>query len=155
MNIISTKSHSLLNNTDSLSNSELARMKNSDLKNTLGEYTSWISIGKLGKTCNSIIAKKRFFGKDKHQYFLQFLPDKKDIKKTLVLYIHGGGWNHFEPNNFKYVGSFFTNLGYPTISLGYRLTPKNKYPAQIEDLFMGYSKAIQNIITKTFKLTMS
>ena len=64
---------------------------------------------------------------------------------TLVFYIHGGGWNHFEPDDFKYVGSFFSNLGYPTISLGYRLTPKNKYPAQIEDILTGYSTAMQNL----------
>lgn len=67
----STKTHSLLNNTDNLSDSELNTMKNSPFKNTLEEYSSWFSIGKLGKNCNSISTKKHFFGNDKHQYFLQ------------------------------------------------------------------------------------
>ena len=136
------KIHSLLNNTNNLSDSELNTMKSCSFRNTLGEYISWFTVGKGG---NSNTAKKHFYGKDKHQYILQFIPDGNDIKKTLVIYIHGGGWNHFEPDDFKYVGAFFSNLGYPTTSLGYRLTPKNKYPAQIEDVLTGYSTVIQNL----------
>jgi hypothetical protein len=91
-------------------------MKNSPFKKTLEEYSSWFSIGKLGKVRNSVPAKQHPFGNDKHQYFLQFTPRE---------------------NDFKYVGTFFSNMGYPTVPLGYRFTPKNSYPAQIEDVFTG------------------
>ena len=32
--------------------------------------------------------------------------------------------------------------GYRVISIGYRLSPKNKYPCQIEDVCSGYNAAI-------------
>lgn len=33
--------------------------------------------------------------------------------------------------------------GYRFVSLGYRLSPKNKYPCQIEDVCAGYNKAVE------------
>lgn len=34
------------------------------------------------------------------------------------------------------------SYGYRFISIGYRLSPKNKYPVQIEDVCKGYNVAI-------------
>ena len=64
------------------------------------------------------------FGKDKEQYFLYYEPDRLASGKIIV-WVHGGGWN----------------AGNPKL-LGYRLSPKYKYPCQLRDVCTGYSSAV-------------
>ncbi|MBP3604211.1 MAG: alpha/beta hydrolase [Lachnospiraceae bacterium] len=97
---------------------------------------------KLSKVKKEIIPERIDYGSDKNQYFLHFAPkgDKKDI---VVVWVHGGGWNAGTPDDFKYVGQHFAMQGYHCISLGYRLSPKNKYPIQIEDVCAGFNRGIE------------
>ena len=81
------------------------------------------------------------FGNDKEQYFLVYEPDKV-ISDKVIVWVHGGGWNAGSPDYFDFVGQCITKAGYRFVSLGYRLSPKNKYPCQIEDVCEGYKKAI-------------
>ncbi len=67
------------------------------------------------------------------------------ISKRIIVWVHGGGWNAGAPKDFDYVGQCIAGAGYRFISLGYRLSPKNKYPAQIEDVCMGYNHALQRL----------
>lgn len=86
--------------------------------------------------------KRIDYGEDRHQYLYHFAPEG-EAKDKVVVWIHGGGWNSGSPNNFKYVGQFFARQGYHCISLGYRLSPKNKYPVQIEDVCAAYRKGVE------------
>ena len=81
------------------------------------------------------------FGNNKEQYFLVYEPNKITSDKVIV-WVHGGGWNAGSPDYFDFVGQCIAKAGYLFISLGYRLSPKNKYPCQIEDVCEGYKKAI-------------
>ena len=56
--------------------------------------------------------------------------------------MHGGGWNAGSPKFFDFVGQCIVQEGYRFVSLGYRLSPKNKYPCQIEDVCKGYCEAV-------------
>jgi acetyl esterase/lipase len=93
-------------------------------------------------------AKKEFtpervdFGTDKEQYFLYYEP-RKAVSDKVVIWIHGGGWNAGNPKFFDFVGQYMAGAGYHFVSLGYRLSPKNKYPAQIEDVCNGYNAALR------------
>ncbi|MBR2549603.1 MAG: alpha/beta hydrolase [Clostridiales bacterium] len=93
-------------------------------------------------------AKKEFtpervdFGTDKEQYFLYYEP-RKAVSDKVVIWIHGGGWNAGNPKFFDFVGQYMAGAGYRFVSLGYRLSPKNKYPAQIEDVCNGYNAALR------------
>ena len=87
------------------------------------------------------------FGEDKEQYFLYYEPDQPVSEKILV-WVHGGGWNAGSPKYFDYVGQCAADQGYRFVSLGYRLSPKNKYPSQIQDVCNGYRAAMEYLKKK-------
>lgn len=87
------------------------------------------------------------FGKHKDQYFLYYEPINV-ISDKVFIWIHGGGWNAGSPKFFDFVGQAMAYYGYRFISIGYRLSPKNKYPSQIEDVCTGYNAAIDYLKAK-------
>ena len=80
------------------------------------------------------------FGKDKEQYFLYYEPAKSKSDKIIV-WVHGGGWNAGSPKFFDFVGQCVADQGYRFVSIGSRLSPKHKYPCQIQDVCEGYNAA--------------
>ena len=81
------------------------------------------------------------YGSDKEQYFLYYEP-KKVINDKIIVWVHGGGWNAGNPKFFDYVGQCVCDQGYRFVSLGYRLSPKHKYPCQIRDVCAAYNSAL-------------
>ncbi len=113
------------------------------MKDSTRESLSYFGMYKeLLKVRKEIAAEKVAFGPHKDQYFLYFEPTKV-ISDKVVVWIHGGGWNAGDPNFFYYVGQRIAKSGYRCISLGYRLSPKFKYPTQIEDVCKGYNEAVK------------
>ena len=87
------------------------------------------------------------FGSDKEQYFLCYKPEMIRSDKVII-WVHGGGWNAGNPRFFDFVGQSVSKEGYLMVSLGYRLSPGNKYPAQIEDVAQGFNAAIRYLKEK-------
>ncbi len=113
------------------------------MKDSTRESLSYFGMYKeLLKVRKEIAAEKVAFGQHKDQYFLYFEPAKA-ISDKVVVWIHGGGWNAGDPNFFYYVGQHIAKSGYRCISIGYRLSPKFKYPTQIEDVCKGYNEAVK------------
>ena len=81
------------------------------------------------------------YGNDKDQYFLYYEP-QQPLSDKIIVWVHGGGWNAGNPKFFDFVGQCVSNQGYRFVSLGYRLSPKYKYPCQIRDVCMAYNSAI-------------
>ncbi len=81
------------------------------------------------------------YGTNKEQYFLYFEPGKNASDKV-IFWVHGGGWDVGNPKAFDFVGQCMAKEGYRVISAGYRLSPKYKYPAQIEDVCNCYKAAM-------------
>lgn len=109
---------------------------------SLRENLSYFGLCKrMFKAKKIIDAKKISFGNEKEQYFLYYEPSDVSSDK-IVIWVHGGGWNAGSPEFFDFVGKRVAQEGYRFISLGYRLSPKNKYPCQIEDVCKGYCEAI-------------
>ncbi len=111
------------------------------------------SLSYFGLYAKMLGAKKKLvpeylpFGQDKDQYLLYYEPDEAAkagtaVNGKTVLWVHGGGWNAGSPQFFDFVGQCIAGAGYPFISLGYRLSPKNKYPIQLEDVCAGYKAAL-------------
>lgn len=96
---------------------------------------------RLFKVKKVVYSQKIRFGNDKKQYFLYYEPSNVNSDKVII-WVHGGGWNAGSPEFFDFVGQCVAQEGYRFISLGYRLSPKNKYPCQIEDVCKGYCAAI-------------
>lgn len=87
------------------------------------------------------------FGNNKHQYFLYYEP-KNIVSDKVIIWVHGGGWNAGTPKMFDFVGQCIAKNGYRFVSIGYRLSPKNKYPCQIEDVCAGYKAAVKFLTEK-------
>lgn len=102
---------------------------------------------RLAKVKKQIEPHKVSFGEDRNQYFLHFAP-QNNSKDKVIVWIHGGGWNAGTPKDFSYVGQVFAMEGYHCISMGYRLSPKHKYPTQIEDVCAGFQKGIEYLETQ-------
>lgn len=109
----------------------------------LRESFSYFGMYKLLHAAKKHTSPERVnFGSDKEQYFLYYEPDNA-ISDKVIYWVHGGGWNAGNPQFFDFVGQHISKAGYRMISAGYRLSPKNKYPVQIEDVCSCYNKAIE------------
>lgn len=113
------------------------------MKDSTRENLSYFGLFlRLAAVKKEIIPEKVSFGEDKNCYFLCFEP--KEIKSDkIVIWIHGGGWNAGTPKDFSYVGQHIAKEGYRCISIGYRLSPKNRYPIQIEDVCNGFNASVK------------
>lgn len=108
----------------------------------LRENLSYFGLYKrMFKVKKVIDSEKISFGNDKEQYFLYYEPLNVNSDKVIV-WVHGGGWNAGSLEFFDFVGQCIVQEGYRFVSLGYRLSPKNKYPCQIEDICKGYCEAV-------------
>ena len=101
----------------------------------------------LFKTKKEFTSERFDYGSDKEQYFLYYEPSERTSDK-IVIWVHGGGWNAGDPKFFDYVGQSMARQGYRFVSIGYRLSPKNKYPVQIEDVCAAYNAAIKYLKDK-------
>jgi len=81
------------------------------------------------------------YGRDKAQYFLDFIPDVP-CRGTVVVYVHGGGWDKGSPAFFSFIGERFAREGFRCVLPGYRLVPKHRFPAQIRDVTAGTRAAL-------------
>ncbi len=125
------------------------------IRENLSYYPLFYRLLFTGK--KEIIPERVDFGSDKEQYFLYYEPSKP-VSEKIVVWVHGGGWNAGNPKQFDYVGQFMAKEGYRFISLGYRLSTKYKYPAQIEDVCKGFNTAIKFLQDKgidTSKIVVS
>ncbi|NLW89256.1 MAG: alpha/beta hydrolase [Clostridiaceae bacterium] len=119
-----------------------------DPKNALGEVLTIPKLRLDQAIKNSEVkAEKHSFGRDPKQYYLYFAPTGS-IKQRVIVYIHGGGWMSGSPSRYKYIGKKFSDMGYHTLSLGYRHAPIFKYPAQARDIFKGLFKGLKLLQSK-------
>lgn len=104
--------------------------------------------------CNKKTVKpiKIEYGEYKEQYFLYYEPATVKSNK-LIFYIHGGGWNAGSPEFFDFVGQRCIKEGYRFMSCGYRLSPKTKYPGQIEDCVKCFEQAMAYLERKDIDST--
>ena len=101
----------------------------------------WGLYKKMRQVKKAFQPQKIPFGEERHQYFLLYEPDEVTSDKVII-WVHGGGWNAGSPVDFDFVGQCVAKAGYRFVSLGYRLSPQNKYPCQIVDVCRGYKAAI-------------
>lgn len=101
----------------------------------------------LFKTKKEFTPEYVSYGEDKEQYFLYYEP-AKPVSDKVVVWVHGGGWNAGNPKFFDYVGQTMAREGYRFVSIGYRLSPKNKYPVQLEDVCSAYNAAMKYLKDK-------
>lgn len=107
------------------------------MNDTLREYFSYGSFIIPLLKVKKIIAPVKVQWGNKNQYFLHYSsPSPKS--DTLVIYIHGGGWNNGSPADFHFIGQRIALEGFDCIMPGYRKSPKYHYDEIVDDVFNGY-----------------
>ena len=113
------------------------------MKDSIRESLSYIGLyAELAHAKKVVKPVCVYYGRHKDRYFLYYDPKKVKSDKV-IFWIHGGGWNAGNPKYFDYVGQCMAMQGYRVISVGYRLSPKYKYPCQIKDVAMAYRTAME------------
>ena len=116
------------------------------MNDTLKEYLSYGSFVLPLMKVKQILKPIRVRWGSDGQHFLHYLsPNPKS--KSLVIYIHGGGWRSGSPKDFHFIGQRIALEGYDCILPSYRKTPKYRYDQIIGDIFKGYI-AIQKYLSK-------
>ncbi len=112
------------------------------MSDAIREYLSYAGIyRRLFRAKKCVTPVKVSFGSHRSQYFLYYEP-KRRVSDQVIVWIHGGGWHSGSPRLLDFVGQRMAAEGYRVVSLGYRLSPRYKYPCQIEDVCTGYNKAM-------------
>src|SRR5579884_160254 len=81
---------------------------------------------------------------DERQKLDLYLPKGAKDFPTLF-FIHGGGWTGGSRSGLARIGRTFARNGVAFVSTGYRLSPKVKHPAHIEDVAKGFAWTVANI----------
>lgn len=82
--------------------------------------------------------------RDERQKLDLYLPRGAKDYPTLF-FIHGGGWRAGSRSGFARIGRTFARNGVAFVSTGYRLSPKVKHPAHIEDVASGFAWTVAHI----------
>ena len=75
-------------------------------------------------------------GGDQHKLDL-YLPQKAGF--STIVFTYGGGWHTGSRKSVTPIGEKLQSLGYGFALLSHRLGPKDKFPAQIEDVAAGFA----------------
>jgi acetyl esterase/lipase len=65
---------------------------------------------------------------------LDFYPAQTQGRKPCVVIIHGGSWSSGDSKQLPELNSYLSSIGYQVASINYRLAPKYKAPAALEDV---------------------
>lgn len=65
---------------------------------------------------------------------IDFFIPASTVQDIALLFIHGGGWMGGDKSQWHSVAAHFASRGYSTATIGYRLAPQHRFPAQIEDV---------------------
>ena len=127
---------------------------NDYMRESLSYFGLYIKMFRIRK---KYVPEEISYGSNKEQYFLYYEPNKT-VSDKIIVWVHGGGWNAGNPRFFDFVGQCVCDQGYRFISLGYRLSPKYKYPCQLRDICKAYDSAIRCLQDKgidTSKIIMA
>jgi acetyl esterase/lipase len=75
-----------------------------------------------------------------------YLPRQKDF--ATVVFTYGGGWHRGSRKSVTPIGEKLQSLGYGCALLSHRLSPKDRFPAQVEDVAAAFAWVKKNIGAK-------
>ena len=65
---------------------------------------------------------------------IDLYPSQTNLVSPCVIVIHGGSWAEGDSKQLPALNSYLANKGYHVAAINYRLAPKYKSPAQVEDV---------------------
>ena len=110
--------------------SYLAKTDNTESQNSFS-WKQWI-LGHKAALDKEDIEIKSTDGQTLHA--ISFNETKSRTKKNAVLILHGGSFSAGSAIHGVSLAAALAERGWFTVSIEYRLAPKNQYPAQVEDV---------------------
>jgi acetyl esterase/lipase len=84
------------------------------------------------------------YGADPRQKLDIYMPREAIGALPVVLFVHGGSWQEGNKNGYAFAGRALAAQGFMTLVMNYRLHPKDRYPAFIEDVALALRWAADN-----------
>lgn len=80
------------------------------------------------------------YGTDKKWQILDvYRPKNATEKLPVIVSVHGGGWVYGDKEVYQYYCMNLAQRGFVVVNFTYRLAPKNKFPAGIEDTNLAFT----------------
>lgn len=73
------------------------------------------------------------YGSDARQKLDIYIPDTQATPSCVILFYYGGAWDSGDRAMYKFAGQAFASEGCVAVVADYRLYPRIKYPAFVED----------------------
>lgn len=73
-----------------------------------------------------------------------YRPQSSEGPLPIVFYVHGGGFRILSKDTHWVMGLAFARRGYLVFNVSYRLAPKHRFPAAIEDVCHAYTWVLEN-----------
>ena len=81
-----------------------------------------------------------------------YLPGEGEGPFPTFIGIHGGGFSSRSKSMYGIIAHYFAQKGYAFVAIDYRLSPKDSYPAHVEDSFCALAWVYANAETYGFDL---
>jgi acetyl esterase/lipase len=82
---------------------------------------------------------------DKERHLLDVFCPKGVKNFPVVLFVHGGTWKWGDKNLYAGIGEVFAKSGIGFVICNYRLSPKVRHPAHVEDVARAFAWTRENI----------
>ncbi|MFP0928593.1 alpha/beta hydrolase [Acinetobacter baumannii] len=69
---------------------------------------------------------------------------KRLAHRPLIVFVHGGAWQHGNKRDYLFIGEAFTKEGYDVAVINFQLAPKNIFPSYVDDLTQALNYLHQN-----------
>lgn len=80
-----------------------------------------------------------YYGQDRNQVLDVYRPKGAEGKLPVIVSVHGGGWVYGDKQRYQYYCMSLVEHGFAVVNFTYRLAPKYKFPAQLEDTVMVFN----------------
>ena len=84
------------------------------------------------------------YGLKSRQRLDLYRAKKPKPQRPLIVFVHGGSWQHGDKRDYLFVGESFTKEGYDVAIINYHLAPKHIFPTYVDDLAQAIHYLAQN-----------
>ena len=83
---------------------------------------------------------------NRHEHLLDvWRPRRRTGALPVVFYVHGGGFRILSKDSHWIFGLIFARRGYIAVNINYRLSPKHRFPAALEDTAAAFHWTLDHI----------
>jgi acetyl esterase/lipase len=93
---------------------------------------------------SKLLASDVAYGTDPRQNLDIYTPTEGQVPFPIVVFVHGGSWQEGNKNGYAFAGRALAAQGFVTMAINYRLHPKHRYPAFIDDVALALRWAVEN-----------